>query len=82
MPAQAADHAGSLLDEVLAVIDQQAHLAVSPVEASDRQVGLPERRAGDRERVDRVGLAGRTSRVARVGHQLRRHPEDSLAGSE
>jgi hypothetical protein len=80
MPAQAADHAGSLRDEIFAVVDEQAHLAVLAVESGNRQIGLPECCASDRQGVDRVGLPERAGAVSRVGHQLRRHSQDPFAG--
>jgi len=82
MPAQPADHAGSLCHEVFAMVDEETQLAVCSVEASDRQVRLPECRASDRQGVDRVGLAEGAGTVAGVGHQLRRHPNDLFAGRE
>ena len=57
VPAQAVLGTGPLGDEVLAMVDQQADLAVGAVEGGDRQV-LAERRPGDREGVDRIALAG------------------------
>jgi hypothetical protein len=47
VPAQAADDAGSLGNEVLAMVDEKPHIALGPVELGDRQVGLAQRRRGD-----------------------------------
>jgi hypothetical protein len=80
MPAEPADHAGSLAHQVFAVVDEQPHLAFGPVELGDRQIRLAESSAGDGERVDRVALPERAGCVPRVRHQLRRHAYDPLAG--
>ena len=56
-PAQALLVAGPLADEILAVVDEQADLAVGAVERGHRQVGLAQDGAGDGEGVDRVALA-------------------------
>ena len=82
MPAQSVLSARPLGDEVLAVVDQEAHLTVGPVEGRDRQVRFAERRSGDRERVDRIALAGLAARAASAGHELGRDPDDGLAGDE
>ena len=67
-PAQPVLDAGALGDEVLAVIEQQLDLARRALEPRDRQRldALLERRAGDRQRVDRVALAA-LARAARAG---------------
>jgi len=65
MPAQPLLAAGSLRNEVLAVVDQQLDLPVDAlVRPRPRQAGLPDRGAGDRERVDRVGLSARAACAA------------------
>ena len=46
------------------------------------EIGLAQRRAGDRERVDRVGLPACPSSAAGAGHQLGRHPNHLLPGRE
>jgi hypothetical protein len=57
MPAQPLLGAAALVDEVVAVIDQQLELPVDPLlRARPAQVGLPERRTRDRERIDRIDL--------------------------
>jgi hypothetical protein len=66
------------LHQVFAVVDEQPHLALWAVESSGWQVRLSEGSAGDRERVDRIRLAKRTSGVTRVRDQLRWHPDDPL----
>lgn len=82
MPAKTADHAGSLADQVLTMVDQEPQLTLGPVQLGDGQVGLAQGGTGDGERVDRVALAERARRVARVRHQLRRHSDDPLTGGE
>lgn len=82
VPAQPADHAGSLGNEVFAMINKQSHLTLGPVEAGDRQIGLAEDGARDGERIDWVALAKGASTIASVGHQLRWHPQDPLASSK
>ena len=64
VPAQPVLDLGPVRDQVLAVIHEQAHLALGAVEPGDRQVGLAQRRPGDRERVDRVALAAAPGRSA------------------
>ena len=53
VPAQAVLGAGALGDEVLAMVDEEADLALGAVEPGDRQVRLAQGRPGDREGVDR-----------------------------
>ena len=53
-----------------------------PSSVRDRQVRLAQRRPGDRERVDRVALAGLARRAAGPGHELGRDPHDRLAGAQ
>jgi hypothetical protein len=62
------------------MVDEQAQVALGPVEPCDRQVGLSERRASDRERVDRIALAGLPGTPSRTRHQLGWDPHDRLAG--
>ena len=53
-----------------------------PSSSGDRQVGLAQGRPGDRERVDRVALAGLAPRAAGPGHQLGRRPAPPLARAQ
>ena len=82
MPAQALDVPRPLGDEILAMVDEQAELALGAVERRDRQVGLAEDRLGDGIRIDRVALAGLAHRAADTGHELGRHPDDRFARPE
>jgi len=67
-------------DEVLAMVDQEAHHAVGTVERGDRQAGLAQDGAGDREGIDRIALAGLPPGAAGAGHELGRDPHDRLTG--
>jgi hypothetical protein len=82
MPAKPSGDAGAFCDKDFAVVDQQLQLAVGAVQASDRKIRFAQRGPGDREGVDRIRLAVYARRLAHVGHQLRRHPRDLLAGCE
>jgi hypothetical protein len=73
---------GPLADQVLAVVDQQPQLTARAHEPGRGQVGLADRGARDRQRVDRVRPAPAAGRPARPGHQLRRHPHDPLAAAD
>ena len=61
------------------MVDQEAQVALGSIEARDRQVGLAQGRSGDREGVDRIGLAGFTTTTSCPGHQLGRDAHDRLA---
>jgi hypothetical protein len=65
VPAQAVLDPGALGDEVLAVVDEQLDLLGFVVDGRRRQAvdALPERRAGDRDGVERVRLAGAALRA-------------------
>ena len=58
MPAQAVLVRRPVGHEVVAVVDEEADVAVGPIEHGDRQVGLAEGGPGDREGIDRIPLAG------------------------
>ena len=84
LPAQIVDQRGALLDEPLAVIDEQPDVELGPGQLRDRQrvEAFAQRRAGDRDGVDAIGLARARARSARAGHQLRRDANDALAARE
>ena len=84
VPAQAVDDACALGHEVLAVVAQQADLQRTLVQKRRREAVDPfaQNGAGDRPRIDLVGLAGLTLATPRGAHQLRRHAHDALAGAE
>jgi hypothetical protein len=64
------------------MVDQQPQLASWPVQARHRQVRLPQRDAGHRERVDRVRLALLPAAPPLGGHQPRRDPQHRLTRRE
>jgi hypothetical protein len=68
--------------QVFAVVDQQAQLALGPVQAGARQIRLPERRPGDRQGIDGIGLAEGASGVPGVCHQLGWHAHNPLRGAQ
>jgi hypothetical protein len=84
MPAQPVHGPGPLGDEILAVIEQQADLHRPLVQVRDGELLDPvlDHRAGDRERVDLIGLARLALPLARGTHPLRCHPDDPLAGGQ
>ena len=82
MPADPALHAGSLDDEVVAVIDQEPDLAGRSVEPGGRQPRFAPRGPRDRERVDRVRLARLAGAATLASHQAGRDPEHVLAGAQ
>ena len=59
VPAQVVDQACARGDRALAVVDEQANIELRPGELGDRKrlQSLADRPTGDRDRVDRVGLA-------------------------
>jgi len=73
---------GALPNEGLAVLDEQLDLARLLILGRDGQVGVAECCAGDRERVDAVGLPKRSPAATRTGHQLRRNPNHPLAARD
>src|SRR3954453_1050917 len=82
MPADPVLDAGSLGDEVIAMVDEQPHLARGPVELRGRKIRFAPGRARDRERVQSVGLGGSAGAAANAGHHLRRDAHDVLAGAQ
>src|SRR6266550_1743770 len=81
VPAEAVLSPGPLGDQILAMIDKEADLAIGSVEGGDRQI-LTEGRPGDGQGVDRIGLAGLPAGPPSAGHQLRWDPDHPLAGDE
>src|SRR5262245_16446313 len=78
MPADSALDAGSLANEIIAVIDQEPQVALRTGKAGSREVRLAPRGSGDCQRVDRVRLARLTGGATRARHQPRRHPDKLL----
>jgi hypothetical protein len=80
VPAKARGKAGALGDEGVAVVDQELQLPGCLVVACVMELGfLAQRRAGDRQGVDRVGLAAGAGALAGAGHELRADPQHRLA---
>ena len=73
---------GALSNEVLAVIGEQTDFHRLLVEVRDGELvdAVLDYRAGDRERVDLIGLAGATLAAAGRAHPVRSYPHDPLAG--
>jgi hypothetical protein len=84
MPLQRVVERDALADQPLAVIDEQPQVELAAVELCGRQriQALPERRPGDRDRVDAVGLPAVTSVATGRRHQLRGDPQHPLAATD
>ena len=84
MPLQRVVQRHALADQSLAVIDQQPQIQLRAVQLRGRQRVQPfaQRRPGDRDRVDAVGLPAPASAPTRVGHQPRRDPQNPLAAAD
>jgi hypothetical protein len=84
MPLQRVVERDALADQPLAVIDEQPQVELAAVELRGRQriQAFAQRRPGDRDRVDAVGLPAPASAPSRVGHQLRGDPQDPLAAAD
>jgi hypothetical protein len=84
MPAQPVDRPGALGGEVASVIGDQPDLHCPLVQKHDREAVDPvlDDRAGDRQRVDLIGLARLALALAGGAHPLRRDPDDLLAGGQ
>lgn len=68
--------------EVLAVVDEHAHLALGGGQAGAGQVGLLQGRSRDGEGVDAVGLAPAPAAPAHPGGDLGRHAHNLLAAGQ
>jgi hypothetical protein len=67
VPAQPVGHLGAVFDQRVAVIGQQPQRPGVLIEAGEGQVQvLPQREPGDRQRVDRVGLAALAAAASRA----------------
>lgn len=82
VPAQPVLVLGARAYQVVAVVDQQAHVALGTVEGGHWQVGFAQRCAGHREGVDRIALARLAGRPPGAGHQLGWDADDSLASDQ
>jgi len=83
MPTKPLLRATALLDKVVAMIDKQLDLDVDLLTwPRPRQIRLPQRRARDREPVDRVRLPTSPTRSPLRHRQLRRHPHKLLTQAQ
>jgi hypothetical protein len=74
VPTQPLLRPPALVNEVVTMVDQQLQLPKRLlIRARPAQTRLPQRRSGDCERVDRIGLAARSTCTTLRRHQLRRH---------
>jgi hypothetical protein len=68
-------HTTTLVDEIVAMVDQQLDLNVDPLSfARAWQIRFAQRSPGDRERVERVRLPAFPARPPLRNRQLGRHP--------
>jgi hypothetical protein len=74
----------ALADQPLAMVDEQPQIELGPFQLRRRQSieALAQRRPGDRDRVDAVGLPAPASAPARGGHQLRSDAQHPLATAD
>jgi hypothetical protein len=84
LPAQIVDQCGALLDEAIAVIDEQPDVELDARQVRDGQrlKALADRRSRDRDGIDSVRLARLARALPRAGHQLRRNANHALAALE
>ena len=84
MPLQRVVERDALADQPLAVIDQQPQIQLGTFQLRGRQriQAFAQRRPGDRDRVDAVGLPAPASAPTRVGHQPRRDAQNPLAAAD
>jgi hypothetical protein len=80
VPPESVSEPGALADELIAIVGQHPDLHRLLVQERSREAlhTLPERRAGDRRRVDRIGLPRLAATAPRAVGQRRRHPDDPL----
>jgi hypothetical protein len=81
VPLQRVIERDALADQPLAVIDQQPQIQFGTFQLRGRQrlQAFAQRRPGDRDGVDAVGLPAVAGAPSRVGHQPGRDAQDSLA---
>jgi hypothetical protein len=83
VPAQPLMHAAALVDDRVAMIDQQLQLAIGLlVRTRTTRARFAESGACNSQRVDRVRLAARPAMPTLRRHQLRRHAHQLLTGRE
>src|SRR4051812_16909694 len=81
MPQQRAVELDAMADQPFAVVDQQPHVELGPVQVRGREPvqALLEGGAGDVERVDRIRLGALAGAPACLGGQVRRGAQHPLA---
>jgi hypothetical protein len=84
VPLQRVIQRDALADQPLAVIDQQPQVQLRALQLRGRQriQALAQRRPGNRDGVDAVGLPAVAGAPSRVGHQPGRDAQDSLAAAD
>jgi hypothetical protein len=84
MPLQRAVERDALTDQAFAVVDQQPQIELRPVQIRGREglKALLQRDAGDRDGVDRIGLAALTRAPTGRRAQVGRDPQHPLAASD
>jgi hypothetical protein len=79
VPTQPLLRAAPLVDEIIAVVDEQLQIAEDLLAwTRPAKLRLTERCSRDRERIDRVRLPARPASATLGRHQLRRHPHQLL----
>src|SRR5215213_6080935 len=83
MPAQSLMHTSTLVDDRVAMVDQQLQFAKRLfINAWPSQTRLPQRSASHRERIDRVRLPPPATAAPLWRHQLRRDTHQLLSRRE
>ena len=83
MPAQPLMHPSTLVDDRVAMVDQQLQLSKRLLVAAwPSEPRLAQRSASDCERINRVGLPSPPTAAPLRRHQLRRHPHQRFATRE
>ncbi len=82
VPAQARLDAFALVNEVVSVVGQQAHVVFGPRERRGGKTRFAQCGPGHTGRIDGVGLAVAACRVPRSGHHLGWDPDHALASRQ
>jgi hypothetical protein len=82
VPADLLGDAGTLNDQVMAVIRQQLHVPGGAVEFRNRQIRVTQRGHSDGLGVDGIRPTWLAATTTRTGHQTGRHPKNALTRSE
>lgn len=73
---------GALRDDIVVTVAEQPQIPRRRRWPSTVQIRVAQRRAGDRGRVDGIGLALGVFAATGLTHYLRRHPDDRFAAGE